>query len=216
MLRAHGPTTRVLLIIPLKEREQIAVQNAEHVYSQYRSQLLAFIQQRVGDRDLAQDVLHDVFVKIVGRQDCLKEPAKITAWLYQVTRNAIIDRLRSSRPHEELPHEIAAEDQEPTTETRLAGFLRPMIAALPQIYRDAVILSDLDGVPLKQIAEREGLTVSAVKSRVQRGRRRLETLLHDCCTFEFSRRGEIMDFWPKTRSGCHCNDLEDGSRAFAQ
>lgn len=190
------------------------MQNAEHVYSQYRSQLLAFIQQRLGDRDLAQDVLHDVFVKIVGRQDCLKEPAKITAWLYQVTRNAIIDRLRSSRPHEELPHEIAADDEGPTAETRLAGFLRPMIDALPQIYRDAVILSDLDGVPLKQIAEREGLTVSAVKSRVQRGRRMLETLLHDCCTLEFSRRGEIMDFWPKARSGCRCNDSE-GSRAFA-
>ena len=90
-----------------------------------------------------------------------------------------------------------------------------MIDALPQIYRDAVILSDLDGVPLKQIAEREGLTVSAVKSRVQRGRRMLETLLHDCCTLEFSRRGEIMDFLPKTRS-CHCNDLKDGSRAFAK
>ena len=113
MLRAHGPTKTVLLIIPLKEREQIAVQNAEHVYSQYRSQLLAFIQQRVGDRDLAQDVLHDVFVKIVGRQDCLKESAKITAWLYQVTRNAIIDRLRSSRPHEELPHEIAPTTRSP-------------------------------------------------------------------------------------------------------
>lgn len=178
------------------------MQNAEQVYSKYRSQLLVFIQQRVGDRDLAEDVLHDVFVKIVGRQECLREPAKITAWLYQVTRNAIIDRVRSTRPHEELPRDIAANDEEPTAETKLAGFLRPMIDALPQMYRDAVTLSDLDGVPLKQIAEREGVTVSAVKSRVQRGRRMLETLLHDCCTFEFSRRGEIVDFSPKADSGC--------------
>jgi RNA polymerase sigma-70 factor (ECF subfamily) len=200
---------------PSKKRDQIAVQNAEHVYSQYRSQLLGFIQQRVGDRDLAQDVLHDVFVKIIGRLDCLREPAKITAWLYQVTRNTIIDRLRSSRPHEELPQEIAADDEEPTAETRLAGFLRPMIDALPQIYRDAVILSDLDGVPLKQIAERERVTVSAVKSRVQRGRRMLETRMHDCCTLEFSRRGEIMDFWPKSHSGCRCHDSESGPPAFA-
>jgi RNA polymerase sigma-70 factor (ECF subfamily) len=205
----------VLLIIPLKEREAIAVQNAEHVYSQYRSRLLAFIQQRVGDRDLAQDVLHDVFVKIIGRQECLKEPAKLTAWLYQVTRNSIIDRLRSSRPHEELPHQIAADDEGPTAETRLAGFLRPMINALPQIYRDAVIFSDLDGVPLKQIAEREGVTVSAIKSRVQRGRRMLETLLYDCCTLEFSRRGEIVDFWPKSDKGYRCDNLEKDSRAVA-
>ena len=178
------------------------MQNAEQVYRQYRSKLLAFIQQRVGGRELAQDILHDVFVKILGREDCLREPAKITAWLYQVTRNAIIDRLRSSRPHEELPQEIAANNEESTAEARLASFLRPMIEALPGIYRDAVILSDLDGLPLKQIAGREGITVSAVKSRVQRGRRMLESMLRDCCALEFSRRGAIMDFWPKVDRGC--------------
>ncbi len=189
------------------------MQNAEELYSRYRSQLLGFIQQRVGNRDLAQDVLHDVFVKIVGRRETLGEPAKITAWLYQVTRNAIIDRLRSSRPNEELPQQVAGDVEEPTAETRLAGFLRPMIEALPQLYRDALILSDLEGVPLKRIATQEGVSVSAVKSRVQRGRRMLETLLHDCCTFEVSRRGEVMDFWPRARSGCRCHDSPDNSYA---
>src|SRR5229473_7166104 len=101
-----------------------AMRNAEQVYRQYRSKLLAFIQQRIGDRDLAEDVLHDVFVKIVGREECSKDPAKMTAWLYQVTRNAIIDRFRSNRPHQELPQEIEANDEAPTAEARLAGFLR--------------------------------------------------------------------------------------------
>ncbi len=215
MLRAHGASSRALLVAHrLEEREETAVQNDEQVYSRYRSQLLAFIKQRVGDPDLAEDVLHDVFLKVVGRQQCLREPAKITAWLYQVTRNAIIDRLRSSRPHAQLLQEIADDAEEPTAETRLASFLRPMIEVLPQIYRDAV-LSDLDGVPLKQIAKREGITVSAIKSRVQRGRRMLEALLHDCCTLEFSRRGEVMDFWPKAHSGCRCHDSQDRSCAFA-
>lgn len=101
------------------------MENAEQVYRQYRSKLLAFIQQRVGGQELAQDILHDVFVKILGRENCLREPAKITAWLYQVTRNAIIDRLRSSRPHEELPQEIAANNEECTAEARLASFCSP-------------------------------------------------------------------------------------------
>jgi len=99
------------------------MQNIEHVYSQYQSRLLGFIRQRVGDPDLSQDILHDVFVKIVGRQDSLREPARITAWLYQVTRNAIIDRLRSSRPYEQLPQEIADAGEVPTAESKLAGFL---------------------------------------------------------------------------------------------
>jgi RNA polymerase sigma-70 factor, ECF subfamily len=67
------------------------MQNAEQIYRQYRSKLLASIQERVRDEQMAEDVLHDVCVKIVGRNHHLREPAKLTAWLYQVTRNATID-----------------------------------------------------------------------------------------------------------------------------
>jgi RNA polymerase sigma-70 factor (ECF subfamily) len=187
------------------------MQNVEQVYGAYRSKLLAFIQQRVGSRELAQDILHDVFVKILGRGNSLKEPAKVTAWLYQVTRNAIIDRLRSYKPHEELPPEIAAHNEESTAESKLASFLLPMIEALPEIYHDAILLSDLEGLRLKEIAVREGVTVSAVKSRVQRGRRLLETMLRDCCTLEFSHGGAITDFWPKVDSGCRCGGSRNGA-----
>ena len=182
------------------------MQNFEQIYSQYRSQLLRFIQQRVRDPDVAEDVLHDVFVKIVSRWDSLREPARVTAWLYQVTRNAIVDRLRSGRSFETLPTEMVDDSEEPSAQTRLAGFLRPMIEALPQIYRDAVIFSDLDGLSLKQIAERERLSVSAMKSRVQRGRRLLEEMLRDCCAFEFSHNGGVIDFWPKPGSACRCSN----------
>ena len=178
--------------------------NADQVYREYRSRLLGFIQQRVGDRELAEDILHDVFVKLVSREGGLREPAKLTAWLYQVTRNAIIDRFRADRPHEDLPQEVEDIRDEPTAEARLAGFMRPMIDALPEIYRSTVTLSDLEGLPLRSIAEREGITLSAVKSRVQRGRRMLETMLTDCCTLELSRHGEILDFWPKSTSRSRC------------
>jgi RNA polymerase sigma-70 factor, ECF subfamily len=191
-----------------------AMHDAGKVYTEYRSKLLAFIRQQVGDRDLAEDVLHDVFVKIVGRDQCSKEPGKMAAWLYQVTRNAIIDRFRSNKQHEQLPHEIEASEEAPTAEARLAGFLRPMIDTLPRVYRDSIIFSELDGIPLKQIAEREGISVSAVKSRVQRGRRMLKAMLRECCLFEFSRDGAIMDFWPKSDGSCRCNSLGNGSRAF--
>jgi RNA polymerase sigma-70 factor, ECF subfamily len=191
------------------------VDNPGQVYRQYRSELLAFIQQRVGSRELAQDILHDVFVKILGREDRLREPAKITAWLYQVTRNAIIDRFRSNKFHEELPQEIPANDEESTAEARLAGFLRPMIETLPAIYRDALIMSDIDGLGLKQIAKRDGLTVSAVKSRVRRGRLMLEAMVRDCCTLEFSSRGEIMDFWPRSAGRCRCLNSPNGMRSLS-
>jgi RNA polymerase sigma-70 factor (ECF subfamily) len=88
-----------------------------------------------------------------------------------------------------------------------------MIDTLPRIYRDTLILSELDGIPLKLIAERERISVSAVKSRVQRGRHMLEAMLRDCCAFEFSGDGTIMDFWPKSDAGCACSHSQRDSSA---
>jgi RNA polymerase sigma-70 factor, ECF subfamily len=192
------------------------MQDAEQIYRQYRSKLLAFIQQRVRDQNIAEDVLHDVFVKILGLNGRLKEPAKITAWLYEVTRNATIDRLRSNRPYDELPGEIAANNDELSAEARLAGFLQPMIDGLPKIYRDAITLSELDGIPLKHIAEHEGVSVSAVKSRVQRGRHMLHAMLVACCAFEFSHDGAIMDYWPKSGGSCRCGGSKNGARTLSK
>jgi DNA-directed RNA polymerase specialized sigma24 family protein len=75
--------------------------------------------------------------------------------LYQVTRNAIIDRLRSSRAHEELPQGIAANNEECTAEARLASFLQPMIEVLPEIYRDVVILSSLSSMACRRSRSRD-------------------------------------------------------------
>ena len=174
------------------------------MYRQYRSKLLGFITLRVGDRGLAEDILHDVFAKVITREDSLREPAKLTGWLYKVTRNAIIDRLRSNRPFVELPREIEAENEESTAEAKLAACLQPMIEALPETYREAVMLSEIDGMPLKRIAEGQRITLSGVKSRVQRGRQKLEVMLRDCCALEFSRDGTVMDFSPKASSGRPC------------
>jgi hypothetical protein len=68
---------------------------------------------------------------------------------------------------------------------------------------------------LKQIAERERITVSGAKSRVQRGRRMLEAMLRDCCVLEFSSRGEVMGFWPKSANGCRCRSSPNQVRSYS-
>jgi RNA polymerase sigma-70 factor, ECF subfamily len=190
-----------------RRRRQVrirAMQNIDQMYSQYRSKLLAFIRQQIRDRELAEDILHDVFVKIVARSDSIREPAKLPSWLYQVTRNAIVDRLRSTRPYGELPPEIEAVVEESPAGTRLARCLQPMIDALPETYREAVMLSEIEGAPLKQVAERQRITLSGVKSRIQRARRRLAVMLQDCCRIELSGRGAILDFSPISENGAVC------------
>ena len=69
-----------------------------------------------------------------------------------------------------------------------------MIESLPEHYREALMLSEIDGLTQKEVAERLSLSVSGAKSRVQRGRAMVKDMLFDCCKFEFDHRGNVMDY----------------------
>jgi RNA polymerase sigma-70 factor (ECF subfamily) len=71
----------------------------------------------------------------------------------------------------------------------IAAVLRPFVAQLPPSYREVVLLSELDELPHAVVAERLGMSVSGVKSRVQRGRAQLRQLLERCCQIALDARG---------------------------
>ena len=75
-----------------------------------------------------------------------------------------------------------------------------MVAALPAIYRDALRLTEYDGLTQKELAQRLGLTVSGAKSRVQRARQLLRQTLLECCHFELDQRNAIISYQP--HCGC--------------
>ena len=80
----------------------------DDIWSEYHLRLLGFIKQRVTEKD-AEDVLQDVFVKIHSRLDRLDEKAKIESWIFQITRNTVIDYYRSKKPTEPLPDWLECE-----------------------------------------------------------------------------------------------------------
>jgi RNA polymerase sigma-70 factor (ECF subfamily) len=65
------------------------------IFHQYRDRLYNFIMSRVNDQDITDDILQDVFLKIHMKMDTLKDLNKIHSWIYQITRNTIIDHFRS-------------------------------------------------------------------------------------------------------------------------
>jgi RNA polymerase sigma-70 factor (ECF subfamily) len=77
-----------------------------------------------------------------------------------------------------------------------------MIDNLPEPYREAIVLTELEGLTQQQLAERAGLSLSGAKSRVQRGRAMLKAELEACCRFEFDQRGRVMDCEPRRRQPC--------------
>jgi RNA polymerase sigma-70 factor (ECF subfamily) len=81
-----------------------------------------------------------------------------------------------------------------------------MIERLSGEYRQAVILVDLEGIAQQEAAAQLGLSLSGMKSRVQRGRRQLKGMLEDCCTIELDRRHGVVDFDLRNQQDNSCRD----------
>jgi RNA polymerase sigma-70 factor (ECF subfamily) len=175
------------------------VSSERGTWEAYRTKLHRFVLARVKDEAAAEDIVHDVLAKAYARRYTLRDHRKLGQWLYQIARNAIADHYRRRRPTEELPVGLA--NQEPDTsdeaERELARCLTPFIEELPAHYRQAVILAELQGLTQREVASKLGLSVSGAKSRVQRARQILQTMLLECCRLEFDSRGGVADYEPK-------------------
>jgi RNA polymerase sigma-70 factor (ECF subfamily) len=137
----------------------------------------------------------------------------MVSWVYQITRNAIADHYRSPRGRRELPAGLATEIEEdlkakPVEEDEteatyeLSRCLRPMIDRLPGDYREAITLVELEGLTNQEAAQKLGLSVPGMKSRVQRGRQQLRNMLDECCLIELDRRRGVVEFEERRPGSC--------------
>lgn len=176
----------------------------EAIYKNFREPLKAFISKRLRDQASTEDLLHDVFVKIHNQIGSLKDQEKLAPWIYQIARNAIVDSFRKQRETIEPSDKLMSPEASTinhVTET-LVPVVRAMVEKLPDTYREALLLADFQGIKQAEIAERLGISLPAVKSRVQRARGMLKELLLQCCHFEFDRYGTVFDYHPKNCSNC--------------
>lgn len=170
----------------------------EQIWNELAEKLRRFIRRRVANEAAAEDILQDVFLKLAKRAEELPEPAKLQGWVFLITRNAIIDHYRMRKETVAVPETLVDETvASPEEADGLNASLRRMIRSLPEPYREAVLLTGIDGVPQVGLAKRLGISLSGAKSRVQRGRQMLKKLLLDCCQFEFDRRGGINECTPR-------------------
>lgn len=180
--------------------------DVEKLWKEYHAKLRAFIARRIDDQFAVDDVLHDVFLKMNAKLDSLKEETKLESWLYQITRNAVIDYYRAQKPAAALPEWLAQPEAEPAEQAsrEIAACLRPMIEQLPAHYREAVVLAELQGLTQQEVSQQQGISLSGAKSRVQRGRALLKEMLLQCCQFELDQRGHLIDYEQKGDSCDSC------------
>lgn len=131
----------------------------------------------LGDRDLMDDVLQDVYVKAFRGWAGFRGESSVTTWLYRIAYNACIDALRRRGRFEELDDTLPDPRPEPGDEVALRGDVAAALAALPVAQRAAVLLVDLHGMPYGEAAEALGCPVGTLGARVSRGRAALRRTL---------------------------------------
>jgi RNA polymerase sigma-70 factor (ECF subfamily) len=174
----------------------------QQIWTDFSHRLKQFITRRIPDQADAEDILQDVFHKIHRNIDTLKADSKLSAWVYQITRHAIIDHYRRQKITLELPETLAETVEEAETNDLAACCLKPMLDSLPEKYRQALLLTEFEGLSQKTMADALGLSFSGAKSRVQRARQQIKEKLLDCCQFEFDRLGQVVDYQARAPQ-CH-------------
>lgn len=191
---------------------EVTTAGLETVWREFAHDLRAFIARRVSRPEDADDILQVVAVRMAQGLADLRDDAKLLAWMYALTRNAITDHYRSAVHRREVatdavpdrPVDAAGDEDDHAALREFASCLQPMLSRLPDDQAAAVRAIDLDGQPQAAAARTAGVSLSGMKSRVQRGRARLHQLLVDCCEVSQDPRGRIQDHRPRAAT-CACD-----------
>jgi RNA polymerase sigma-70 factor (ECF subfamily) len=184
----------------------------EKIWEEFHTELKRFILKHIPDSSIAEDILQEVFMKIHSKIGTLKADIKLRSWIYQITRNTIIDHYRKRRNTVELPNSLP-ELENPNDNNDIMDEMTRCVDSfmnkLPDRYNEALVLTEYEGLTQKDMGEKLGLSLSGAKARVQRGREQLKKMLLECCHFEFDRLGKVIDYQPNRDRCSECRHADE-------
>jgi len=153
---------------------------------QNHREFLAFLQRRVGDRALAEDILQEAFVRGLDKVGTLEKDEAATAWFYRILRNAVIDHHRRRASSDKKLDAFAAElEQHVEPEAELRGAVCRCVGELASTlkpeYAEALRRVEIDGVAVKDYAVEAGVTSNNAAVRVFRAREALRKQVSRSC-----------------------------------
>lgn len=147
---------------------------------------LRYLEGRVGDRALAEDILQDAFAKVVARPGQAPDGEAVIPWFYRSLRNATIDQFRrrgaAERAFEAFAHELESrEAPEPELEGEICACVTRLATTLKPEYAEALQAIEVGGTPVKAFAEQKGLSAGNAAVRVFRAREALKKRVTESC-----------------------------------
>ncbi|MFY0687432.1 MAG: RNA polymerase sigma factor SigZ [Cyclobacteriaceae bacterium] len=159
------------------------------IWNELNQKLWNFIYSKTKDREVANDLFQDTFLKVHAHVGSLKDEKRFASWIFTIARNLVIDFFRES--NKAMPDLINETDEESLNE-KLSCCLVRFIEQLPDKYSEALLLSEIEQISQKELAIRLNISYSGAKSRVQRAREKLKQAFLDCCVMEADKYGNIL------------------------
>ena len=188
--------------------------STENIWELLSTNLRSFLLQRVSDPKVADDLLQETFLRSHKKLNDIDDEQRMTAWVFQIAKNLVIDHYRSRvrDPAAAVPDDMEdPTDKDDNVNELVMSWFPKMIAQLPETYREAVELYELKEMPQQQIAEQLNISLSGAKSRVQRGREKLKSLLFECCSFDRDSHGNVLEHTKNNSEDCGICDEECNS-----
>jgi RNA polymerase sigma-70 factor (ECF subfamily) len=178
----------------------------------FRAALIQFVRSKIADRHEAEDIVQEVLLRLHRSVEQLRAQQLVGPWLFQIARNVIIDyyRARGRKPDAVSLDDEIADAGALAEEFPSAGFtqrdatrcLAGFVEALPSPMAEALRLVDLEGLTHREVAQRTGLSIPGIKSRVQRARSAVREAVVRCCELDFSHPQGLVEYLPTQAPAC--------------
>jgi len=170
--------------------------NLEQLWDEYYEHIRNFVLQKTNHHTDTEDIVQMTFMKAYEGMARLQDEEKRRAWIFQIARNSIIDHFRKEKKTEALLDNVNIVEEEPVADcnSEAAEGMMNVLTLMPDKYREALELSELQGLSQKQLSEHLNISYSGAKSRVQRGRELVKEMMTSCCAIEADHYGNIVEY----------------------
>jgi len=191
-------------MLHLKEPLMITSE-ARGAWDELQRRLRPYVARRVAFPADVDDILQEIFVKMQRGLSGLRDDEGFGGWVYRIAEHAIVDHARARARAPVLGAESVVDtpalDQSADADdlqSALGECVALFVARLPSPYREAVTLTELEGLTQRDAADMLGISVSGMKSRVQRGREKIRDMFDECCRISVDCRGRVVECEPRS------------------
>ncbi|HKY40286.1 MAG TPA: sigma-70 family RNA polymerase sigma factor [Polyangiaceae bacterium] len=182
---------------------------ARGAWHELQRHLRPYVARRLASSADVDDLVQEILLRLHQGGDALRDSESFGGWVYRVAQSTIVDRVRAERRQPrvaiadagDLSDTDAGQEQAADAlRSHMTRCLALFVSQLVSPYREAITLTELQGLTHRQAAEVLGISLTAMKSRVQRGRDKLRSMFEECCSISSDARGRVVACDPHARS----------------